>query len=129
MIYNLTNYLITQLTALTFTADGFLSDTSEESITVIDNGGVESAWIDRKEYLVQVMSRSNDKTEARVNIYSVYDLLNRRFGLTLAAVTVKSIVYPAIKTYQISPNQLPGYIGSTDTHLEMWSVNFRVITE
>ena len=130
MIYNLVEYLETELPTLVFTSNGWLPDTAEEANTVIDNGGDAPPIINRREWAIQIMSRAADKNDAYINIYAIFDQLNDRYSaLELPAVTVKSILYPAILTYQITANQLPGYIGSSNTNLEMYSVNFRITTK
>ena len=130
MIFNLVEYLNTQLTPLIFTSNGWLKDTPEEALAVIENGGSVPAWINRKDFAIQILSRANSKVLARKNANTVFDYLNNRFsGLVIPAVTVEAVVYPAVTTYQILANQIPGYIGSTDANLEMYSVNFRITTE
>lgn len=128
IVYNLVTHLQTVLPSLIFVANGWLTDTPEESLNVIDNGGEDVAFYPRKNHLVQVISRASSKTKAQKNAQDVFEELRNRFGLELPAVTVDGESYDAVKTYQISPNQIPGYIGSDDSHLEMWSVNFRIIT-
>lgn len=130
MIYNLVEYLETELPALVFTSNGWLPDTQEEALTVIENGGETIPVINRKNYAIQILSRANSKTVARANIYTVFNQLNERYTtLVLPAVTVDGILFPAVNTYQILANQIPGYIGSSDSNLEMYSVNFRITTE
>lgn len=128
MIYNLAKYLIDELPTLSIIVNSFQPDTSETAILLLDNGGTEDPWYNRKEYNAQVISRSPEVTVARLNIYSIYNKLNRRFGLSLPSVTVDGELYPSVIAYQISPNQIPGYLGADDKNLQMWSVNFRVIT-
>ena len=130
MVYNLVKYLQTELPTLVFTADGWLPTTPEEASTVIDNGGSAPPIINRYEWAIQVLSRALDKPTAKANINIIFNQLNDRYSaLELPAITVSGTVYPAIKTYQITANQLPGYVGSSNTNLEMYSVNFRITTK
>lgn len=129
MIYNLVNYVQTQLSALVIVANGFAPDSPVEAITISQEGGTPGHWYDRNDNAIQILSRSNSTTKAKYNIELVYSLLKNRFGLLLPSVTVDSILYEAIQTYQISPIQVPGYLGNDDENLEMWSYNLMATTK
>lgn len=128
MIYNLYNYIKTQLTDLSLIVNGWEKDSPEESITMILRVGDPDHYDIRQESAVQFLSRAMDSNIALSNINEVYSLLKNRFGLVLPEVTVGETVFPEIKTYQISPMQSPGYIGSDGANLEMWSFNIMIVT-
>ena len=128
MIYNLVAHLISQLPALDFVANGWSPESPQDSIMVRQSGGTVGHWFPRTDYNVQVISRAQSSVLARSQVYQVYDELKNKFGIELPEVTVDE-VYAAVKTYQISPIEVPGYIGADRTHLEMWSVNFTVTTD
>ena len=129
MIYNLAHYLITQLGTIHFTVDGWTINSDETGVLITQIGGYPTAWYDRTSYSIQVTARSVDRTISRSMIYAVYNKLKNRFGLTLPTVTVAGTVYPAIVAYQISPDNVPMYMGADDKNLEVWSATFRVITK
>lgn len=128
MIYNLINYLATQLTTLTFVANGWSVDSEKESILVRQTGGEPKHWYDRTDWSVQIMSRAASSVNAKKNIELVYAKLKNRYGLTLSSVTVNGEVFDAVIAYQISPIQAPSYIGADDVNLEMWSFNVMITT-
>ncbi len=128
MIYNLVAYLTANLTTIDFIANGLSPDSPQTAIMVSDTGGEPQHWYARTDWAVQVLSRSKSVDTAKQNIDAVYALLKNRFGLTLPEATVGGIVYPAIVGYQISPIQTPGYIGTTEEHLEMFSFNLTITT-
>ena len=96
-------------------------------------GGEVQHDINRSDPVVQFLSRAGSSIVAKKQIDDVYELLKNKLGVLLPAKTidegtVREIVYPAVKTYRIVPNQLPGYIGADNTNHEMWSVNFTITT-
>lgn len=129
MIYNLVAYLTAQLPLLAFIANGWDPDSPQDSIAVIDTGGDPQHFYSRTDWAVQILSRANEVTVAKSQADSVYAVLKNKFGLLLPEVTVDTIVYSAIQTYQISPMQTPGYLGADEKHLEMFSFNIILITK
>jgi len=129
MIYNLVAYLKLQLPSLTFVANGWDPDSPQDSIAVIDTGGDPQHFYDRTDWTIQLLSRANEVNVAKSQADSVYAILKNRFGILLPQVTVDGIVYAVVETYQISPMQTPGYLGSNEKHLEMFSFNIIIITK
>ncbi len=128
MIYNLRKYLTLNLPDITFYANGWRPKSEHDSVMILQSGGDPEHWIDRTDWTVQIMSRAENIVNAKEQIDDVYAKLKNRYGLELPAITVDSIVYPLVKTYQISPLQTPGYIGADQANLEMWSFNIRITT-
>lgn len=127
MIYNLFKYLQNTFPALSFVVDGWEDEDQIESIQVRQTGGDVQHWFVRQDITFQFLSRSESKVLSKQNIELVYNDLRNRFGLTLPANTVGGKTYPALKTAQISPLQVPGYIGTDQNKYHLYSVNF-VIT-
>ena len=128
MIFNLVSYLKINLTDITFYPNGWRPDSEHDSVMVLQSGGDPNHWYDRTDWMMQIISRAENVNNAKSQIDDVYEELKNRYGLELPAVTVNSIVYPLVKTYQISPLQTPGYIGADKANLEMWSFNLRITT-
>ena len=128
MIYNLVQYLIVELPLINFISNGFNPDSEQDAVMLSESGGDPKHWFSRTDWAIQIISRGKDTNIARKNIYSVYDLLKNKLELILPEVTVDEIIYPAIKTYQMSPVQSPGYLGADEKHLEMFSFNLTVTT-
>lgn len=129
MIYNLVQYLKTNLPLYVFVVNGFSPDSPQDAILVSQNGGEPQHWYDRTDWTVQFLSRAVSVNVAKEQIDSVYVLVKNKFGLSLPEVTVNSIVYPIVKTYQVSPIQAPGYIGADEKNLEMFSFNVTIVTK
>jgi len=129
MIYNLMGYLITQLPAIDFVANGWVEASPVNSVLLRQSGGDFANWYSRKDFAIQILSRAETSVVAKEQIDDVFDLLKNKLRLLLPAKTVNSVVYPAVQTYQTSPVQVPGYIGADEANLEMWSVNFRITTD
>ena len=128
MIYNLVQYLITELPSLVFIANGWSPDSPIESIAIKQTGGGVSHYDVRTDFSVQVLSRAKSSTIAYKQIKQVFNLLKNRFGLELPSVTVDGDLYVAVQTYQISPMQEPGYIEADEKNLELWSYNMIITT-
>ena len=129
MIYNLTAYLVTNLPAVDFVANGWTEESPANSVLVRQTGGDVVHHYDRTDFAVQFISRAESAVVAKEQIDDVYDLLKNKLGVLLAAKTINTVVYPAVQTYRIVPMQAPGYIGADDVNGEMWSVNFIITTD
>lgn len=129
MIYNLVGYVQSQLATIVIVANGWEPNSPKDSVTISQSGGEVKHYYNRKDFIVQVLSRAKSSIVAKTQIEAVFDLLLNKFGLVLPQVTVGSTVHSAVTTYQISPVELPGYIGADRANLEMWSLNFIITTE
>ncbi len=129
MIYNLLQYLIVNLPTINFIVNGFSPDSNQNEVMISETGGDPQHWYNRTDWTVQVLSRAKNVNIAKSNIDSVYTLLKNKIGLLLPQVTVDEIVYAAIKTYQISPIQTPGYLGANEENMEMFSFNLIITTD
>ena len=126
MIYNFVQYIVNNFSLITFTADGFMPNSADDAISIIDNGGTVDHYTGRSDINVQFLSRSKNKVTARQNIQSIFDFIKNRFGVTLPEATVNGETYPSVKAYAIVPIQAPGYIGADETNYEMYSFNVTV---
>lgn len=126
MIYNLYEYLKSELPSINFVVDGWENDSDIESVLLTATGGDPQHWFDRTDDTVRVLSRSNSKVFAKQRADNVYNKLKNRFGLTLPAANVGGVDYPEFIAAQISPIQSPGYIGADDNANHIYSVNFKV---
>ena len=86
-------------------------ESPDTCICINDSGGTPSHTHNRTDHLVQVLSRSRDKVKAKEASSSVYEKLKNVFSLILPVTTINGVVYPAVKTWQISPMQSPSFIG------------------
>jgi len=128
MIYNLVQYLINNLSSYNFVTNGWGPDSAQDLIMVSETGGEPAHWYDRTDWSVQIISRAKSVTKAKKQIDDVYALIKNRFGLELPEVTVDEIVYPLVKTYQISPIQSPNYFGANEMNMEMFLFNVTIVT-
>jgi len=129
MIYNLAQYLIVNLPLIKFVVNGFSPDSSQDEIMVSETGGEPQHWYERTDWAVQILSRAKNVNTAKKQIDDVYNKLKNRFGLLLPQVTIDGVLYPAVKTYQISPIQTPGYLGADEENIEMFSFNLTITTD
>lgn len=127
--FNLLQYLQTEIPALNYSVNGYGPTSPEDCIMIQGDSGEINHWYDRKDWQVQIISRAASRTGARVNSYTVFEKLKNRFGLELPDVTVDGELFEGFKTYQISPIQSPGYIGSDEAGREMFSFNITLTTE
>lgn len=123
MIYNLVKYCMTVFPTLAIYSDAWDNNSVDDSIKISDTGGEVDHNNGRIDASVQIMSRSKNRVDARTNIELVFQELKNRFGLLLPEVTVDSVVYPQVKTYQIVPMQNPGYLGATEESYHLYSFN------
>jgi len=108
MIYNLAKY-ITNNTSLTINVNGFSPSSPDETICINEGSGKEMPWFDREDTLVQFVSRSTDKVTARENAYTIYNLIKKRYGLTLPEVTIGSTIYTEVTGWGLRPVNKPQY--------------------
>ena len=127
MIYNLAKY-ITDNTSLTINVNGFSPDSPDTVVSVNEGSGNERPWFDRKDTTVQFVSRAVDKTVSRANAYTLYNLIKKKYGLTLPAVTVNSISYPAKTGWAIRPVTSPQYAYDDDSGRSVHTFTVEVTT-
>lgn len=129
--YNLYEYLRTHLSfsGKHFTVNGIQSETPDTNINISGNGGPENPNFDRKDLMISIVTTAIDKPKSRSLSYLVYDTINKKFGLTLPAVTVDGESFPAVKTWQIIGLAVPDYIGNDDNGRPMFAANYKITTE
>lgn len=128
MIYNLVSYLSSQLSNYNYVVNGWQQGTPDNALMVSESNGDAADWIDRNDFFVQIMSRSQNKTVAKKQLQDTYNILQKKFGLTLPSVTIGSDNYPEVKTWKIVALQLPGFIGNDENGRALFSVNFNITT-
>jgi len=130
MIHNFYLWLKTQLPTLTFTKHNFKKNSNSTCILVRQYDGVPGPeYYDRKDFYLQIISRSKEDHEAFTNAVTVNNLLMHQFMIVLPAVTVDSVNYPSIVASKISTNQLPGGIGSDKEMRYMYVFNITIVTK
>ena len=126
MIYNIVYYAQSQ-TSYTIKANGTPSGFKGNVIIMNLRGGDTPARINRTEYSLQLVVKNEQQVLGNEIIKDIYDVFDDIYNFILPEVTVNSKVYPAVTVAQCSPNQYPGYIGTDENGLHLFSVNFRFI--
>lgn len=127
MIYNLYRYLLNLFSTYNLVVDGWEIGGENESIAIIQTGGDPQHWYKRQDYTVQFIGRGLEKVPTKQKLDSIYQELRNRFGLILPEITVESVTYPELLTAQVSPLQVPGYIGVDDNKRHMYSFNVLIV--
>ena len=131
MIYNLYQYLKNAFPLFDFVVDGWDDDSASESNMIRQTGGTTPSWFTREDYTVQILTRAKEKLYAHSEINEIYQNLRNRFGLILPAITGKikdvNVVFPAVMTAQVSPLQIPGYIGTDNNRRHLYSYNIKIV--
>ena len=128
MIYNLTKYLVDNLPAISFTSNGFKKGSPNNVVSIVEGGGPPDPYIKRIDFSINIMSRADDNPTARKQAFAVYDIINKKFGLTLPADTVGAETFPAVKTWKIIAVAMPGYIGNDENGRPLFSNNYTITT-
>ena len=127
MIYNLAKY-ITENSSLTINVNGFMPSSPDSAVCMNEGSGDERPWFDRKDTLIQILSRATDRTTARKNGYTVYDLIKKKYGLELPSVTVGGVVFSAVTTWGIRPVNTPQYAYDDDNGRAIYSFSVEITT-
>lgn len=86
-------------------------------------------WFNRRDELVQVLCRAKKRLTAQANAESVYNLIKKKYGLSLPALTTSGgAVYPGIKTWAIRPVNTPQFVGDDDGGRALVSFSVEVTT-
>ena len=128
MIYNLFEYLDTQLPGIECSCEGFREIEDDTCIELSGGMGNELPWLIRQEHIVSFLSRSTEATIARANALSVYNLIKKKYGLVLPAVTVNGTDYPAVKTWAIRPVNMPQASGRDEKGRALYAFSFEIVT-
>lgn len=126
--YSLYEYLRLAFPSIDFFVDAKTKTSPQTGVLIKDTGGDPMHWFDRTDWTIQFLSFAKNVVEGRALLYSVYEEMKNRFGLVIPSITVNGITYDEIKTAQISPIQTPGYLGTDDDGLHIWSFNIQVTT-
>ena len=126
MIFNLMQYITTELPAIPITVNGFPNDERLDIIALNETGGTVEHQYPRTDFTVQVIGKFNQVLTGKEQMGQVFDLLKNRFGLTLPAVTVNGVTYPQITAWQISPVQAVSYLGLNSESMALLSFNIVV---
>jgi len=115
MIYNLHEYLENMTTEKIYSNVKQITfpdkSVPDRIVLIQERGAVKKAWLRYTEQSIQVMCRDIDNVKARELAYTIYELLDNRFGLVLPAVTVGTVIYPEFKTAQITASSTPQTLG------------------
>ena len=128
MIYNLYKYLTDNLSSITFYCNGWQEPGEDEAVNIKEASNDDRDWFDRQDTTIVILSRSHNRINARVNALTVYNLIKKKYGLTLPAITVSGTVYPEIKTWAIRPNSGPQYAGDDESGRPLFSFSLEVTT-
>lgn len=126
IIYNVVYYLQDQ-TGLTIKANGIPAGHKGNINTMTLVPGFQAASYNRNDYNIKLLVKHSEEVEGFEIINTLYKVYENIFNFKLPEVTVNSIVYPEVTVAQCSPNQSPGYIGTDENGLHMYTVNFRFI--
>lgn len=131
MIFNTRKYLADNTGVTTYADPKDITDGNtqvpDKIIQLIEEQGSSTAWFKFNTYQLQVIVRDTDSPKARLLAYTVYNLLDNKFGLELPEVTVDGIIYASMKFAQISANTEPGFLGYDDNGRAEWSNTYRFI--
>ncbi len=127
MIYNLAEY-IDDNTSLTINVNGFQPDSQDIVLCINEGSGDERPWFDRQDTVIQILSRATDRTIARKNSFTVYDLIKKKYGLTLPLVTVKGDTFPSLTVWAIRPVNMPQYAYDDDNGRTIYSFSVEITT-
>jgi hypothetical protein len=127
MVYNLVQY-IDDNTSLTLNVNGFQPDSQNDVVSINEGSGDEQPWFDRKDTTIQVLSRATDRTTARKNSYTVYDLIKKKYGLSLPTVVVSGDTYSSLTAWGIRPVNTPQYAYDDDNGRAIYSFTVEITT-
>jgi hypothetical protein len=129
LIPQLVAFIQAALPTLVIVANGFQAGSPDDVVNIQRGAGTERPWFDRKDELVQVMTRAKNKVTAINTADSVYNLIRKKYGKTFpSATTAGGTVYPAIKAWAIRPVNTPQYIGDDDRGLALVVFTVEVTT-
>lgn len=126
MVYNFIKYIEDNASTITLSANGFHADSAETCTSISIGGGDEQPWFNREDIRVHIMSRSNVRDTAYKNCTTVYDLVKKKYGLTLPAITVGGVLYPAVTAWAIRPQLPPQYVGDDAQGRAMFTATVEV---
>jgi hypothetical protein len=103
------------------------SEVPDRNILIQEMTGTENAWYKWKQKILQFVIRDIDQVSAKALTDIIYNELHGRFGLELPGVTVGAIVYPKIKTGQISSQTTPQSLGEDENGRPEFSFTMKIL--
>jgi len=134
MIYNLHAYIESLFPAEDIYCNQLLKMDVQDSLpdrcaTIKETGGIEKLlppdgrWM---EQTIQVAARDIDSPKSRALMYSLHDMIENNYGLTLAAVTVDGNVFTSVLIAAIIPIQSPSCMGNDSQGRNVYVCNYQV---
>jgi len=99
----------------------------DRNVLVQEITGTEGAWYRWKQKVLQFVVRDIDQVSAKALTDIIYNELHGRFGLELPAVTVGGIVYPTVKTGQVSSQTIPQSLGEDENGRPEFSFTMKIL--
>jgi len=128
MTYNLSKYVSNNSSIVPVT-NGENPESTGDRVVLNGSGGDDRSRGLKVDNTVQFVSKANDSVTSKELIEEVHSLLKNRFDIVLPEITVKGTTYPAVIASSILPLQIPGYLGTDNNGLHMWSVNYQITTK
>lgn len=131
IVYNIAQYIRTELPGETvyintrqkLATQGIIPD---RNILIMITGGSVQAWVLFNQPTFQILVRDKDSPKALILAEQIFDLFKTSIGLIVPAVTVDSVVYPAVQLEQISAIQKPSLVGADDQGRIEYTTNYIV---
>ena len=127
MVYNLAEYIDVN-TSLTINVNGFQPDGQDIVLCINEGSGDERPWFDRQDTIIQILSRARDRTVARKNSFIAYDLIKKKYGLTLPSATVGGDTFSSLTAWAIRPVNMPQYTYDDDNGRPVYSFSVEITT-
>jgi hypothetical protein len=130
MIYNLHLWIKTQFPSLPIYTNGFDPTSPDDGLEMNEGPGEDQSLWNRQDTVVQFVSRAKTKPNARENAINVYNYIAKRIGeCILPAVTVDSVVYPALSMWAVRPVSKPQYVGDDTNGRHLFSFSVEITTD
>jgi hypothetical protein len=99
----------------------------DRNILIQELPGTEGALYKYKQFVLQFIVRDIDQVKAKALTDQIYKELHGRFGLELPAITIGGIVYPKVKTGQISSQTTPQSLGEDENGRPEFSFSMKIL--
>lgn len=125
--YNIIAYLQTIEDAewLPFAVGGYDDRSPAEQIIISISGGEkQNDAYSLARPMLQFLIKSKSSEKAKRQIFSIFNVLDNKFGLELPEYDDGHYLFEAVTIPQISSMQIPSYIGCDQNYMYTWTVNF-----
>lgn len=127
MIYNLLQFFKDNKPDYSYCVNGYHNTSPIDVIAINETSSIPAKWIDRADLTLQIVSRNCSTVKAKEALDDVFTIVDRRYGVILPETTQDGVVFPEVKTFQMTPLQRPIWLDYDENGNGQYVFNLQIV--